>query len=61
MKSIVDYRIVEIRYDNTQRLSGEAAGKEVTEAINDGWEPLGGICNLPNTGLILQAMVKYSK
>ena len=59
MKKIIDYRIVELRYDDEFRRSGNSAGQDVRDAISENWVPIGGICILPNTGLILQAMVKY--
>jgi len=58
MKKVNDYRIVEVRYDANQRLEG-ICGKEVRDLIKENWVPIGGICHYPNTGLFVQAMVKY--
>ncbi len=60
MRKIVDYKVVEFRYDNELRKSGVSGGKDVRDAILENWVPIGGVCILPNSGLILQAMVKYA-
>ncbi len=59
MRKIIDYKIVELRFDDAFRRSGISAGQDVRDAIIENWVPIGGICILPNTGLILQAMIKY--
>ncbi len=60
MRKIMDYKIIEFRYDNKPQHSYKVSiEKEIREAIRDGWVPIGGICTIPDSGCIYQAMVKH--
>ena len=50
-KKIGEYRIVE---------DASAAGlaKRVNQAMGTGWEPAGGVCSYPGSGVFAQAMIK---
>ena len=52
MPKIIDYKIIQSSYN-------EKISAIVKEMIQDGWQPLGGICSTSNYGY--QTMVRYEE
>ncbi len=60
-RKIVDYKILKQEDDYFDKVRGPLLKTQVLNAINAGWEPLGGVALQadPRSAIIMQAMVKY--